>query len=268
MSMPLPEPVDPHRLFDVSGKVVLVTGGSRGIGRMIAQGFVAAGARVYITARSEEELAKAEAELRGEGECRAIRADLSTEAGARALVDELAADEEALHVLVNNAGANWGAPLEKHDDKALDRVFSLNVKGVFHMIRFALPLLKAAASAQDPARVITVGSVAGLVVPDSGVYGYAAGKAAVHSLSRHLARELAPQHVNVNVLAPGSFPSKMTQFLFEAPQGEEFLIRNIPSGRTGRTADIAGPALFLASPAAAYVTGAVLTVDGGWALLG
>ncbi|HVF75544.1 MAG TPA: SDR family oxidoreductase [Acidimicrobiales bacterium] len=266
--MPLPEPVDSRSLFDVSGKTVLVTGGSRGIGRMIAHGFVAAGARVYISARSEEELASAQAELAAHGECHALRADLSSEAGARALVEGLAEREPALHVLVNNAGANWGAPLESHDDAALERVLALNVKGTFHVTRFAVPLLKAAATPEDPARIITVGSVAGMIVPDSGVYGYAASKAAVHSLSRHLARELTPDHITVNVLAPGSFPSKMTQFIFEAPKGEEFLIRRIPAGRTGRTADIAGPALFLASRAAAYVSGAVLTVDGGWSLLG
>src|SRR5437016_9635276 len=189
-------------LFSVAGKTALVTGGSRGIGLMIARGFVEAGARVYISSRKAEVCDRVAAELAGAGTCMSLPADLSTEAGARALADALAAREEKLDVLVNNAGANWGAPLAEYPDSAWDKVLALNVKSVFHLSRLLLPLLEQAVRPGDPARIINIGSIDGLHVPVLETYAYSASKAAVHHLTRVLARRLAPR-ITVNAVAPG-----------------------------------------------------------------
>ena len=195
-------------LFSVEGRTVLVTGGSRGIGRMIASGFVEAGAKVYISSRKADACAEVAAELSQVGTCLALPADLSTEEGCRRLAGALAEVEERLDVLVNNAGATWGAPLEEFDEAAWDRVLDLNVKGVFHLTKFALPLLRAAGTVDSPARVINIGSIDGIQVPVLETYSYSASKAAVHQLTRHLARQLAPE-ITVNAIAPGPFESKM-----------------------------------------------------------
>jgi len=252
-------------LFDVSGKVALVTGGSRGIGLMIARGFVANGAKVYVSARKREELEAARAELAREGTVVALTADLSTEAGCTALAREIAQKEPALHVLVNNAGANWGAPLTEYPDDAWNKVLALNVKSVFHLTRTLLPQLKAAASAYDPARVINIGSVDGLHVPPLETYAYSASKAAVHHLTRTLARRLAAEHVTVNAVAPGPFESKMMKKTLE--DFRDAIVGSVPRGRIGEPEDMAGIAIYLASRAGAYVTGAVIPVDGGMSTL-
>jgi len=253
-------------LFSVKGKVVLVTGGSRGIGRMIAQGFVENGARVYISARKQSACEQTVAELSVHGECFALPADLSTEAEANRLAAELAAREPALHVLVNNAGANWGAPIESYPDDAWDKVLALNVKGVFHLTRALLPQLEAAVRPGDPARVINIGSIDGLRVPMLETYAYSASKAAVHHLTRTLASRLAGKSITVNAVAPGPFESKMMAATLDAFR--DAIVASCPLGRIGEPEDMAGVALYLASRAGAYVTGTVIPVDGGICIRG
>ena len=231
-------------LFDVSEKVALITGGSRGIGLMIARGFVANGAKVYISARKPDELESARAELAREGTVIALPADLSTEAGCAALAQEIAQREPALHVLVNNAGANWGAPLTEYPDDAWNKLLALNVKSVFHLTRALLPKLKAAATAEDPARVINIGSIDGLHVPPLETYAYSASKAAVHHLTRTLARRLAAEHVTVNAVAPGPFESKMMKKTLE--DFRDAIIGSVPRGRIGEPEDMACIAIYLA----------------------
>jgi NAD(P)-dependent dehydrogenase (short-subunit alcohol dehydrogenase family) len=248
-------------LFSIDGKTALVTGGSRGIGLMISRGFVEAGAKVYISSRKAQVCDAVAAELSKSGTCISLPADLGTEAGCRALADEVAKREQQLHVLVNNAGANWGAPIVEYPDEAFDKVFALNVKGVFNLTRFLIPLLQKAATDDDPARVINIGSIDGLQAPMLETYAYSSSKAAVHQLTRVLARRLAPQRITVNAIAPGPFESKM---MAETLQrfGDQIRSSN-PLGRIGRPEDMAGTAIFLASRAGAYLTGAVIPVDGG-----
>jgi NAD(P)-dependent dehydrogenase (short-subunit alcohol dehydrogenase family) len=251
-------------LFDVSGKVVLVTGGSRGIGEMIARGFVDAGALVYISSRKADACDALAKELSHRGVCVALPADLSREEECKRLADEMARREDRLDVLVNNAGATWGAPMADYDERAFERVLALNVKAVFHLTKFLRPMLEAAGTAENPSRVINIGSIDGLRAPSMETYAYSASKAAVHQLTRHLARFLAPR-VTVNAIAPGPFESKMMHATLEAFRDE--IAAAAPLKRIGRPSDMAGAAIFLASPAASYVTGAVLPVDGGIATL-
>ena len=251
-------------LFSIAGKTALVTGGSRGIGLMIARGYVEAGARVYISSRKADVLDEVAAELSKVGECHAIAADLSAEAECRRLAEAIAARESNLDVLVNNAGATWGAPLEQFDDAAWERALALNVKGVFHLTKFLLPLLEEAGTAEDPARVINIGSIDGLRVPLMDNYSYSASKAAVHMLTRHLAKRLAPR-VTVNAIAPGPFESKMMAATLEA--AGDAIAAAAPLKRIGRPDDMAGTAIFLSSRAGAYLTGTIIPVDGGIATL-
>jgi NAD(P)-dependent dehydrogenase (short-subunit alcohol dehydrogenase family) len=249
-----------HELFDIRGKTALVTGGSRGIGLMIARGFVESGVRTYVSSRKAEVCEKVAAELSQIGECYAVPADCSTEDGCRGLAAEVTERETALHILVNNAGATWGAPLAEHDDATWDRVLNINVKAVFHLTKFLVPALRAAATPDDPARVINIGSIDGIQVPILETYSYSSSKAAVHQLTRHLARQLAPE-VTVNAVAPGPFESKMMAATL-AVAGDQ-IATSAPMKRIGRPGDMAGVAIYLASPAASYVTGALIPVDGG-----
>ncbi len=251
-------------LFSIAGRTALVTGGSRGIGLMIARGYVEAGARVYISSRKADVLDEVAAELSKVGECHAIAADLSIEAECRRLAEAIAARESSLDILVNNAGATWGAPLEQFDESAWERALALNVKGVFHLTKFLVPLLEEAGTAEEPARVINIGSIDGLKVPLLDNYSYSASKAAVHMLTRHLAKRLAPE-ITVNAIAPGPFESKMMAAVLDA-FGEQ-IAANAPLKRIGRPDDMAGAAIYLASRAGAYLTGAVIPVDGGIASL-
>jgi NAD(P)-dependent dehydrogenase (short-subunit alcohol dehydrogenase family) len=253
-----------NSLFDVSGKVVLVTGGSRGIGEMIATGFVESGAKVYISSRKADVCDALAAELSKSGSCTALPADLSTEAECRRLADEIAKRESHLDVLVNNAGATWGAPMAEYDEVAFERVLALNVKAIFHLTKFLRPLLEAVGTAENPARVINIGSIDGIHVPTMETYAYSASKAAVHQLTRHLAKALAP-NVTVNAIAPGPFESKMMHATLSA-FGKE-IAAAAPMKRIGQPSDMAGAAIFFASPAASYITGAILPVDGGIATL-
>jgi NAD(P)-dependent dehydrogenase (short-subunit alcohol dehydrogenase family) len=248
-------------LFSVEGKVALVTGGSRGIGLMIARGYVEHGARVYISSRKREVCDEVAAELAQLGTCVSLPADVSTDAEARRLAAELAAREPKLHILVNNAGANWGAPLADYPDSAWDKVLALNVKSVFNLTRACLPLLEAAASPDDPARVINIGSIDGLRVPVLETYAYSSSKAAVHHLTRVLAVQLAPKHITVNAVAPGPFESKMMAETLR--RFGDAIKATCPLGRIGAPEDMAGVAIYLASRAGAYVTGTVIPVDGG-----
>jgi NAD(P)-dependent dehydrogenase (short-subunit alcohol dehydrogenase family) len=199
----------------------------------------------------------------GPGKCVSIPGDLSDEAGCRAFADAVSEREPAVHVLVNNAGATWGAPLEEYPDSAWDKVLNVNVKAVFTLTRMLLPQLRAAASAEDPARVINVGSVDGIKVPGTDNYAYGASKAAVHMVTRQLAHNLTREHVTVNAIAPGPFPSKMMAFVLDAEGGEAMVAKGVPLGRIGTPEDVAGVALFLASRAGSYLTGAIIPVDGG-----
>ena len=262
---PVPAPTPSDELFTVAGKTVVVTGGSRGIGRMIAGGFVAAGADVVIASRKADAVDSTVAELSARGSVSGLAADLSTEEGARAFAASVAADHDRVHVLVNNAGATWGAPLADHDAASWDRVLDLNVQGVFHTTKFLLPLLEAASAPDDPARVINIGSIDGIHVPVLESYSYSASKAAVHQLTRHLARALAPG-ITVNAVAPGPFESKMMAATLEA--FGETIAASAPLKRIGRPDDMAGVAIFLASRAGSYLTGAIIPVDGGIATVG
>jgi len=247
-------------LFSVEGKTALVTGGTGGIGKMIAEGFVDAGATVYVSSRRAEACAEVAGELSKKGTCVGIPANLASEEGCRALAEEIGARVTSLDILVNNAGATWGAPLEEFDEAAFERVLSLNVKGVFHLTKFLVPLLRRAGTQEEPARVINIGSIDGIHVPLLETYSYSASKAAVHHLTRHLAKRLAPE-ITVNAIAPGPFESKMMAATLEA-FGEQ-IAASAPLKRIGRPEDMAGAAIFLSSRAGAYLTGAVIPVDGG-----
>lgn len=248
-------------LFDLNGKVAVVTGGTRGIGMMIARGLLQAGASVYVSSRNLEAGEAAVEELRQFGRVASIPADLSTEEECVRLAAEVGRREEKLHVLVNNAGTNWGASFEDFPDSAWDKVLALNLKAPFFLTRAFVPLLEKAATLDDPARVINIGSIDGLRVPELGIYSYAASKAGVHQLTRVLARELGPRQIAVNAIAPGPFESKMMAATLER-FGDEIAAASV-LGRIGRPDDMAGAAVFLASRASAYVTGAILPVDGG-----
>jgi NAD(P)-dependent dehydrogenase (short-subunit alcohol dehydrogenase family) len=250
-------------LFGVAGKVAVVTGGSRGIGAMIAEGLVRAGCRVYITARKAEACDAKAAELSAYGYCVSAPGDLSTDEGVRQFTEMLSQREDRLDILVNNAGATWGAPLEQYPLSAFDKVWNINVKAPFNLIVRCLPLLRAAATAEDPARIINIGSIDGLTTSAVQHYAYSSSKAGVHMLTQHLARELAPESITVNALAPGPFESKMMAWALDDPQARAGIEAHTPLGRIGHPDDVAGAAIYLSSRAGRYLTGVVIPVDGG-----
>jgi NAD(P)-dependent dehydrogenase (short-subunit alcohol dehydrogenase family) len=248
-------------LFDLTGKVAVVTGGTRGIGLMMARGLLQAGARVHISARKADEGEQAKKELSQHGTVHFVQADLSTEAECRRVAGEVGKLEDQVDVLVNNAGATWGAPLAEFPESGWDKVLDLNLKAPFFLTRAFLPLLEEAGTDDDPARVVNVGSIDGLHVPPMHTYSYSSSKAALHHLTRVLAKELGPRRITVNAVAPGPFESKMMHETLEV-FGKDIAARS-PLGRLGRPDDMAGVVVFLASRAASYVTGAVIPVDGG-----
>ncbi|SFQ71926.1 NAD(P)-dependent dehydrogenase, short-chain alcohol dehydrogenase family [Amycolatopsis arida] len=248
-------------LFDLTGKVALVTGGTSGIGRMMACGLLEAGASVYVSARTAADGAAVVDELSRHGRVAFLRADLSTAGGCRGLAEAVAGREERLHVLVNNAGVHTQAPLAEFPVEDWDRVLDLNLRAPFLLTQALLPLLAAAATGDDPARVINVGSIAGLSLVDPSAYAYSASKAGLHHLTRVLAKELVPRRVTVNAVAPGPFESRQTAALLA--EHRDVIAEAAPFGRIGRPDDMAGVAVFLAGRAGAYVTGAVIPVDGG-----
>lgn len=250
-------------LFSIEGKTALVTGGSRGIGFMIAKGFVDAGARVYISSRKADACDAAVAELNKVGEAFAVPADLSTVEGAERLADSVQERESQLDILINNAGAAWGVPIDEYPESGWDKTMDTNVKGVFFLTKAMLPLLRKAGTPDDPARVINISSIEAFKVPMWENYAYPASKAAVAQLTKHLAKRLAPDHITVNAIAPGLFPSRMTKFVFDNTDIAEEVQNHIPLGRAGGPDDIAGPAIFLAARASAWLTGSIIVVDGG-----
>ncbi len=257
-------------LFSVEGKVVLVTGGSRGIGEMIAAGFLANGAKVYISSRKADVCDATAARLSEtyDAECISIPADLSGLEGIEALADELKARESHLDELVNNAGASWGGTIDEFPENGWDKVMDTNVKGVFFLTQKLLPLLEATATVDEPTRVINIGSIDGIRTPSFDTMSYGPSKAAVHALSSQLAARLVKRHILVNAIAPGPYPTWMlstgvgTGGDVEGTDWEG-LGKAMPRGRVGTPEDIAGLAIFLASRAGAFTVGAVITSDGG-----
>ncbi len=257
-------------IFSIEGKTALVTGGSRGIGEMIAAGFLAHGAKVYISSRKADVCAETAARLMGEfgGECLALPGDVGNMDGVTALASALGERESRLDVLVNNAGTAWGAPLAEFPESGWDKVMNTNVKGVFFLTQQLLPLLRAAATHEDPARVINIGSVDGIKTPIFDNFSYGPSKAAVHHMTRVLAAHLVKENIIVNAIAPGPFPSWMLSAgvgfggKVEGQDWESIGARN-PRGRVGTAEDIAGLAIFLSSRAGAYTVGETITCDGG-----
>ncbi|PVX71606.1 SDR family oxidoreductase [Paraburkholderia unamae] len=253
-----------EQLFGVAGKSVLVTGGSRGIGKAIAEAFVKAGARVYICSRDAEKCDAAARDLQQFGTCVSLPCNIASAEDRQRLVRQLKEHETALNVLINNAGAIWAAPLEEYPESGWDKVFDLNVKGTFFLVKDLVALLSAGGSAEDPARIINVGSIDGFHVPGHETYAYSSSKAALHHLTRHFASQLAARHVTANIIAPGVFPSKMLAATLET-KGMDAMVEPVPLKRLTGDSDMAGAAIYLASKAGAYVTGAVIPVDGGMA---
>lgn len=251
-------------LFSIEGKTAVITGGSRGIGKMIATGYVKAGAKVYISSRKVAACEETVAELSEFGDIQAIPADLSNPTEAERLAKEITDQSEKVDILVNNAGATWGVPMEEFDEDAWERVLSVNVKGIFHLTKHLRPALTQAGSAEAPASVINIGSIDGLRVPTLETYSYSASKAAVHMLTRHLAKVFAPE-IRVNAIAPGPFYSKMMAYSIDNFGNE--IAAACPMKRLGQPDDMAGAAIFLGSAASTYITGAILPVDGGIASL-
>ena len=256
-------------LFSMDGKVCVITGGSRGLGYYMAQGFLEAGAaRVYITARKAAACIEAAEELSQYGECIALPGDISILDEIKKLVDTLSEKEQRIDVLVNNAGAGWGAPLEEFPEKGWDKVMDLNVKAPFFLTQALLPLLKNGKSPEQTACVINTGSVAGIVGNSISSYSYGPSKAAIHQVTRNLAKDLADSHIRVNAIAPGRFFSKMTEYVSKDKAAYDAECSDIPLHRWGRAEDIAGVAIMLASKAGAYITGQIIPVDGGTTLGG
>ncbi|EJM27820.1 MULTISPECIES: SDR family oxidoreductase [Pseudomonas] len=255
-----------HPYFSLQGRTALVTGGTRGIGKMIAKAFVEAGARVYVCSRDAEACHQTAEELSALGTCHGVAANLATEEGVKELAARLGEQITHLDILVNNAGTTWGAPLESYPVKGWEKVMQLNVTSVFSCIQQFLPLLRQSGSAANPARIINIGSVAGISSFGEQAYAYGPSKAALHQLSRILARELVSQHINVNVIAPGRFPSKMTQHIGSDQQALAEDTALIPMKRWGREEEMAALAISLASTAGAYMTGNIIPLDGGFSL--
>ncbi|MGD0143137.1 MAG: SDR family NAD(P)-dependent oxidoreductase [Rhizomicrobium sp.] len=248
-------------LFDIKGKTALVTGGSRGIGLMIARGFVEAGVKTYISSRKAEACERAAKELSKIGECIPLAHDLASTAEVHKLADDVKAREKKLHILINNAGAAWAEPIDSYSEAGWDKVVDLNLKSVFTLTQALLPLLRAAATDDDPARVLNVGSIDGFLSPTLESYAYSASKAGVHHLTQHLAKHLAASHINVNAIAPGPFDTKMLAPVLATQR--KAIEDSVPRRRIGSDNDIVGAAIFYCAPASSYVTGTILPVDGG-----
>ncbi len=259
--------LDLASLFDVAGKVAIVTGGSRGIGEMIAEGLVTNGVRTYITARKGAACDATAARLSEIGECVSIPADMSTADGIAAFVSAFREREDGLDILVNNAGAAWGAPIGEFPEEGFDKVMNINVKAPFMLTQELLPELKARATHEDPARVVMIGSIDGIKVPFGDNLSYSASKAGVQMLARHMAHRLVKEHITVNSIAPGPFESKMMSYMLDDPDTRTMVENSVPRRRIGSPEDVAGTVVFLSSRAGAFLTGAIIPVDGGIASL-
>ena len=251
--------IDTAELFSLKGRSALITGGSRGIGRMIAEGFLRAGARVYISARKADACVATADELSAIGPCVSLPADVSTQGGVQQLVASYQQHEKSLDILVNNAGAAWGAPYEEFPESGWDKVVDLNLKAPFFLTQALTPLLKRAAT-DHLAKVIHIASIDGVSVNPQETYSYAASKAGLIHLPRRMALKLAPERIAVSAIAPGAFASTMNK---DARDHGDEVAQRIPLGRIGTPEDMAGAAIFLASRAGDYVVGSTLIVDGG-----
>ena len=250
-----------ENLFNLNGKIALVTGGSRGIGAMIAEGFVRNGVKTYISSRKSDPCDKKARELSKYGECISIPADLTDMNEMDKLVTKIKDKETKLNILVNNAGAAWGASFDDFPEIGWDKVMDTNVKSVFFLTQKLVDILEASASTSDPSRIINIGSIDGLGIPRAETYSYPASKAAVHQLTKVLANRLANRNINVNAIAPGPFESNMMAHTLEE-YGEQ-IRSSVPRGRIGVPEDMAGASIFLSSRASSYITGSIITVDGG-----
>lgn len=256
----------PNDLFNLSGKVALVTGGATGIGRMAAEGLAAAGARVLIASRKADACEAVAAEINAlgyPGKVEGFGGDVAAQDGIDALVKEVLARTDQLHILMNNAGRSWGAPLGEFPFEAWDKVMDLNVAGMFQLTQALLPVLESSTSFDDPARVVNVGSVMGDVPKGAGAYSYSVSKAGVHHMTRILGNELAERHITVNALAPGPFESKMTAFALADERRAEKTAKGVPLQRLGRPGDVAGTLQFLCGAGGSYITGAIIPISGG-----
>ena len=256
--------------FSIEGKVALVTGGSRGIGEMIAAGFLQHGASVYISSRKADVCDATAAKLQEQigGQCTSVPADLSEVAGIESVIAKISERESQLDILVNNAGATWGAPIDEFPELGWDKVMDTNVKGIFFMTQKSLPLLRQAATQEDPARVINIGSIDGIKTPRFDNFSYGPSKAAVHHLTRQMAAHLVRENIIVNAIAPGPFPSWMLSagvgFGGQVEGADwETVGKSNPRQRVGTMEDIAGLAIFLSSRAGAFTVGETISCDGG-----
>jgi NAD(P)-dependent dehydrogenase (short-subunit alcohol dehydrogenase family) len=250
-----------ENLFNLNGKIALVTGGSRGIGAMIAEGFVRNGVKTYISSRKSDPCNKKAKELSKYGECISIPADLTDMNEMDKLVTKIKDKETKLNILVNNAGAAWGASFDDFPEIGWDKVMDTNVKSVFFLTQKLVDILETSASTSDPSRIINIGSIDGLGIPRAETYSYPASKAAVHQLTKVLANRLANRNINVNAIAPGPFESNMMAHTLEE-HGEQ-IKSSVPRGRIGVPEDMAGASIFLSSKASSYITGSIIPVDGG-----
>jgi NAD(P)-dependent dehydrogenase (short-subunit alcohol dehydrogenase family) len=249
-------------LFDIRGKVALVTGGTSGIGLMIARAMVRRGVRTYIAGRDAVQCGEVAAGFSSDGQCVGLVADLAEAEGPQRLAAQIAERESRLHILVNNAGANETGTIDSLSVTDWDRVLNVNLRAGFFLIQQLLPQLRAAATAQDPARIINIGSIGGLHIPNWDAFPYGASKAAVHHLTRALTKRLGRDHITANAIAPGPFPSRLTDT--ESAAVKKSVQTYIPLGRSGEPADIEGLVVFLSSRAGAYVNGSTIALDGGY----
>ncbi len=249
------------KLFDISGKVALVSGGSRGIGEMIAEGFVKNGVKTFITSRKADQCNETAKRLSQYGDCISIPADLTDIKEIKKIRKIIQGKVDRIDILINNAGAVWAADFDSFPENGWDKVMDTNVKAMFFLTQELMDLLEKSATNEDPSRVINVGSIDGIGIPRAETYSYPASKAAVHQLTRVMANRLANRNININAIAPGPFESQMMKSTLKS-FGDE-IINSVPRKRIGKPEDMAGAAIFLSSKASAYITGIVMPVDGG-----
>lgn len=256
----------PEILSSLQGKTALVTGGATGIGRMAAQGLAAAGANVLICSRKAHACVATAEEINAlglSGKVTGFGGDVSTEQGVADVVADLSKHTDKLHILMNNAGRTWGAPLGDVPFDSWEKVNSLNVAGMFHLTQSLLDLLESSSTKDDPARIVNVASIMGQIAMGDGAYSYAVSKAAVIHMTKILGRELANRHITANAIAPGPFVSKMTAFAIGEEEAQDRVGSRVPLGRVGRPEDVAASMQFLCGLGGSYVTGMVIPLSGG-----